>query len=95
MNPEKAKNLLRTIRALAQSNKRFNINEIRVIVALERAVARLQYHKELAEHLVFKGGFVLLKMFDSERFTRDADALAVSISKQKLKEMIYHKFAQE
>ena len=64
------------------------INELRVIIALERAVARVERHPELAEHLIFKGGFVLLKVFESTRFTRDVDALAVSIAKEHLKNLV-------
>ncbi len=59
-------------------------------MALERAIARLMSSRELEEHLVFKGGFVLLKSYESLRFTRDGDALAVSISKEKLKDLISH-----
>ncbi|QQR81001.1 MAG: nucleotidyl transferase AbiEii/AbiGii toxin family protein [Deltaproteobacteria bacterium] len=76
------------MKTLVQKDPRFNINELRVIVGLERAIARLSQHKNLAEHLIFKGGFVLLKSYESLRFTRDADALAVSISKEKLKDLV-------
>ena len=69
--------ILRKIKALASRDSRLSINELRVIIALERAIARLEYEPILAEHLVFKGGLVLLKSFDSLRFTRDADALAI------------------
>ncbi len=89
MNHEKARQITRAIKALALKDPRFHINEIRIIVALERAIARIERHQELAEHLVFKGGFVLLKIFESQRFTRDADALAISFSKEKLKDLIY------
>lgn len=86
MNPEKAKQVVRAIKMLHARDDRLSINELRVVVALERAVARLSQHKELTNHLVFKGGFVLLKNYESLRFTRDADALAVAISKEKLKD---------
>lgn len=36
-------------------------NDLRVLIALERAVARIESHPKLSEHLIFKGGFVLLK----------------------------------
>ena len=84
MNQEKAKQVLRKIKAFSKEQTQFGINEIRVIVALERAIARLTQNKDLDEHLIFKGGFVLLKSYQSERFTRDADALAVNISKQEM-----------
>lgn len=84
MNREKAKKITKAIKDLAQKEDRFTLNELRIIVALERATARLSRNKELAEHLVFKGGFVLLKSYESRRFTRDTDALAVAISKERL-----------
>lgn len=63
-------------------------NEIRVIVALERIVARLSTDPILDTHLVYKGGFVLLKTLGSERFTRDLDALGVDLEKEKIAELV-------
>lgn len=88
MNRKSAQHISRTMKALVKKQPRFNLNEIRVIVAMERAIARLALSRELSEHLIFKGGFVLLKTYDSLRFTRDADALAVSIPKMKLKDLV-------
>ena len=84
MNPGQSKKLSSELRKLAQKDTRLNVNELRIIVALERAIARLQHEPFLARHLIFKGGFVLLKQYESQRFTRDADALAVTISKVEL-----------
>ena len=61
-----------------------NTNELRVILALERMVARLHTSSLLRDHLVFKGGFTLLKTTDSQRFTRDLDALALKIPRERL-----------
>ena len=44
---------------------------------LERLVARLTADEELHQHLVFKGGFVGLKVYNSSRYTVDVDALVV------------------
>ena len=44
---------------------------------LERLVARLTADAELQKHLVFKGGFVGLKVYNSARYTVDVDALIV------------------
>ncbi|MBK6725415.1 MAG: nucleotidyl transferase AbiEii/AbiGii toxin family protein [Acidobacteria bacterium] len=44
---------------------------------LERFVARLTADAKLSEHLVFKGGFVGLKVYNSSRYTVDVDALVV------------------
>lgn len=88
MNREKAKLITRAMKDLVLKEPRFTINEVRIIVALERAIARLSGNKGLTEHLVFKGGFVLLKSYASIRFTRDADALAVAISKEELSRLV-------
>ena len=56
------------------------INDLRVILALERAVARIEAEPKLADNLIFKGGFVLFKSVDTTRYTRDVDALANGIS---------------
>jgi len=88
MNKERAKKLIRSIKAFVKADTSFSINEIRVIVALERAIARLEQMDEISGHLIFKGGFVLLKIFDGHRFTRDADALAVSIPKGMLEKLV-------
>lgn len=44
---------------------------------LERLVARLVGDEILHRHLVFKGGFVGLRVYDSLRYTVDVDALVV------------------
>ncbi len=44
---------------------------------LERLVARLVADEILYRHLVFKGGFVGLRVYDSFRYTVDVDALVV------------------
>jgi len=78
---EKAKFVLSALKKIAAVDSRLNHNECRVVIALERAVARLEHNKKLREHLVFKGGFVLLKTTETSRFTRDVDALAVAINR--------------
>ncbi len=51
-------------------------------------MARLGIVKGLADKLVFKGGFVLLKVLESQRFTKDLDALASGIAKDKIGDVI-------
>jgi hypothetical protein len=80
---EKSKDVLRALAKLSKVSV-LSINELRVVLALERVVARIEAHKVLREKLIFKGGFVLLKSFDSQRFTRDLDALASDMPKAKL-----------
>lgn len=45
---------------------------------LERLVARLSADAELHKHLVLKGGFVGLKVYNSARYTVDVDALVIT-----------------
>jgi hypothetical protein len=80
---ERSKEVLRALAKLAKEST-LSINELRVVLALERVVARIEAHRVLREKLIFKGGFVLLKTFDSHRFTRDLDVLAADMPKQKL-----------
>ncbi|MCM2280800.1 MAG: nucleotidyl transferase AbiEii/AbiGii toxin family protein [Bdellovibrionaceae bacterium] len=73
---------------LANSGDTFSVNELRILLALERIVARLTADKTLDKHLVYKGGFVLMKVLESERFTRDLDALGVGIDKNDMIELV-------
>lgn len=69
-------------------------NELRVVIALERAVARLEKQPQLAKHLVFKGGFVLLKITETTRFTHDLDALAFEISQEDVPALVEDALSQ-
>lgn len=72
---QQSKNVVSTLKTLAGSGKTgFSLNQLRVIIALERLVARLESNHILSRHLVFKGGFALLKHLNSARFTHDLDA---------------------
>lgn len=51
--------------------------DIETVFMIERLVARLIADKKLANHLVFKGGFVGLKIYESPRYTIDLDALLI------------------
>ena len=42
---------------------------------LERLVVRLNGNPELSQYLIFKGGYVSLRVYDSPRYTIDLDAL--------------------
>lgn len=64
------------------------VNDLRVILALERAVARIEADSHLAESLIFKGGFLLFKSIDTTRYTRDVDALAKGITPQALTSLV-------
>lgn len=51
--------------------------QLETVFMIERLVARLIADKSLSQHLVFKGGFVGLKVYESPRYTVDLDALLV------------------
>jgi hypothetical protein len=51
--------------------------DLETVFLIERLMARLVSDKSLAQHLVFKGGFVGLKVYESPRYTIDLDALLV------------------
>jgi hypothetical protein len=84
---EQVKQVLHELKRLAMDSS-YSVNELRVVLALERMVARIESHDRLREVLVFKGGFVLLKVLESLRYTRDLDALAQSISQTEVSEFI-------
>lgn len=50
---------------------------IETLFLIERLLARLVADETLREHLVFKGGFVGLRIYESQRYTVDLDALVV------------------
>lgn len=52
-------------------------SDLETVFLIERLVARLISDKALAKSLVFKGGFVGLKIYESPRYTIDLDALLV------------------
>lgn len=83
-----ANRLSNVIKNLVKQDSTRTLNELRILIAMERVVARLESHPLLPDHIIFKGGFVLLKSFNSPRFTRDIDALAKDLTKAKLRTLI-------
>ncbi len=55
-------------------------NALALEFAIERLVVRLQSDSKLATHLIFKGGFVMLKAYGSSRTTVDLDTSIHSLS---------------
>lgn len=85
MTNHQANQIIANLKKLERDRKTgFSLNQLRVIVALERLVARLESNPILSRHLVFKGGFALLKHLDSARFTHDIDASYFLYSLDKL-----------
>lgn len=79
---------------LAKASKTLSVNDLRMILALERVIARVENHKKLSKHFVFKGGFVLLKTLNSDRFTRDVDALAIGLSRKQVPGLVQDALSQ-
>ena len=90
-----ANRLSNAIKNLSKQDPTRTLNELRILIAMERVVARLESHPTLPEHIIFKGGFVLLKAFNSPRFTRDIDALAKNLTKAKLRTLITEALASD
>lgn len=65
-----------------------SINEVRVLMAIERIIARVEQHEKLRDILVFKGGYALFKLAGSNRFTRDLDALITKAEPEIVIEMM-------
>ena len=85
----KAAHIKRSLNRLASEHPlKWTVNDLRIIFGLERIVARLQTSPPLSKHLIFKGGFVLLKAYDHDRFTRDVDALGQGIDQDKVRDLI-------
>jgi len=85
---EKARKVRVQLAKLASAGTSLSVNELRIVLALERIVARLVQDKILEKHLVYKGGFVLMKTLGSDRFTRDLDALGVGIDKDDVARLV-------
>jgi predicted nucleotidyltransferase component of viral defense system len=80
--------IMDALQKLSKNLKGQSINELRLILALERAIARIDNHPKISGNIVFKGGFVLLKTMTTSRFTRDVDALALGLSRKKVPNLI-------
>lgn len=57
---------------------------IQTAFMIERLIVRLVANKNLAKYLVFKGGFVGLRVYNSERYTIDLDALLVKANSESI-----------
>jgi hypothetical protein len=57
-----------------------DFNSLALEFVIERLVMRLQASQQLSSHLIFRGGFVMLKSYGSNRTTIDLDASLYGIS---------------
>ncbi|HPI41202.1 MAG TPA: hypothetical protein PLJ21_10395 [Pseudobdellovibrionaceae bacterium] len=56
----KARKIRTELTQMANAKDAWSINELRIVLGLERIVARLIHHKELEKHLIYKMGFGLV-----------------------------------
>ena len=63
-------------------------NQVQTLFFIECAALRLSQDPVLAKHLIFKGGFVSVKIYESPRFTTDLDATSHGISKADIERRI-------
>ena len=71
------------LKNIAQKNK-VPLGSIITEFIIERAVARLMKDQILEKHLVFKGGYVALRCYESPRYTVDLDAIAYMRSRDEI-----------
>lgn len=70
---------------------RIPYQNIETAFIIERLAARLVSDRELSKHLVFKGGFVGLRVYHSNRYTVDLDALLVQADIETILKMTQEK----
>ena len=65
---------------LSTLSKRMGVDykDLETVFMIERLLARLTADNLLARNLIFKGGFVGLKIYESPRYTVDLDALVLN-----------------
>jgi predicted nucleotidyltransferase component of viral defense system len=85
---KKAENIKNQLKKLVVQKGSLPINELKIILTIERIIGRLEASSKIKNHLIFKGGFVLLKILKSDRFTRDLDALCKGVSVEEAKPLI-------
>jgi predicted nucleotidyltransferase component of viral defense system len=88
-NIENAKNITKALKKIeANSYLGLTQNQLRIIAAFERLIARFETDPLLSRHLIFKGGFALLKLIENPRFTHDLDASFFNINGEKIEPLI-------
>jgi len=63
-------------------------HQLMTIFLLERAAARLMADGKLQKNLVFKGGYVGVRVYNSPRYTTDLDAVICGMSKDEATQKI-------
>ncbi len=63
---------------------------VQTMFLLERMVARLTREQKLFEHIIFKGGYVALRAFNSPRYTMDLDGLIYGAEIKSIEKLAIH-----
>jgi hypothetical protein len=87
INPAQIKSIETKLLNLARKHGRSPMDQ-RILFLLERALARLVLDPVLHKGLIFKGGFVGMRVYGSERFTTDIDAALSGLSSERAIERI-------
>ena len=74
LNDDVAKSINKRLSNLSQKLK-VTFQDVATEFVLERLLCRIVSSKELYKKLVFKGGYVCLRIYNSERYTADLDAV--------------------
>ncbi len=83
-NEDQAALVRKKLLQLSQKEGINDINQLRIIIAFERVIARISTVPELDDNIFYKGGFVLLKQANSIRFTKDLDAVVIDLTEKQL-----------
>ena len=73
---DKAKSISKKLSNMARKNN-IPYRNIMMSFYLERLLVRIIANKYLKDHLVFKGGYVGLRVYNSQRYTIDLDAVII------------------
>ena len=65
-----------------------DFEDVFTLFVIERAVVRLMTNKKLARSMIFKGGFVCVRVYDSPRYTIDLDSVLHGCSFEEAKSLV-------
>ena len=82
-NDDAAKSINKRISNLSQKLK-VAFQDVATDFVLERLLCRIVSSKDLYRKLIFKGGYVCLRIYNSERYTADLDAVLEKVILKRL-----------
>jgi hypothetical protein len=72
-----------------------DFEDVFTLFVIERAVVRLMTNEKLARSMIFKGGFVCVRVFESPRYTIDLDSALHGCSFEEAKTLIHEVVQQD